>query len=250
MQFEMRRGIVAGCALIACLLPACTGVTEITAPVEETDEPAELALVDEEANEPVVDDTAQTATDPVGTSTDPVDTGEADDWAEWDINGFYTIEVPWTMDESLWFDSDLDRFVKSSQERGLEFPRALVTEWDKILKTPQGIMFFGEDGDSIVAHRTFGTANALINHEAEVERMRTLYDGFADDVDLSSEPRRFGETPGILVRGTYDIEGERWYHYGFQTHAGAHLYYVTVALIGEDDPDMVTKVFRSLVIDS
>ena len=250
MQFEMRRGIVAGCVLIAALLPACTGVTEITAPFEESEEPTELALVDDGSTETSTESTGS-ATEAVETvDVDPSELGDTAEWVEWDINGYYAIDVPGEMDESLWLDSDLTRFVSSASERGLEFPRQLVSEWDTILKTPQGILFFGEDGDSLVAHRTFGTANALINHEYEVEQLRDFYNGFAEAVELSSEPRRFGETPGILVRGTYDLNGERWYHYGFQTHSGAHLYYVTIALTGDDDPEMVTEIFRSLVINS
>ena len=257
MQFEMRRGIVAGCACLAVLLPACTGVTEITAPAEESDEPTELALVDE-----VELETLPTAV-PTGDSTDG-NTGESfettpagpdtvepvDDWVEWDVQGVYQMDVPGYMDTRLWLDTELDLFIEEARETGLEVPRQLLTEYDQLLQTAQGIIFFAPDGDSLTAHRSFGTANELINHEYHVDQMKLMYSSFASNVELSSEPRKFGDIPGILVRGTYDIESSRRYHYGFSTHSGAYLYYFTVELVGQDDPEMVTELFRSIVINS
>lgn len=255
MQFEMRRGIVAGCACLAVLLPACTGVTEITAPVEESDEPTELALVDElELETPPTavpsDDTAETTpTESVElTPVDPDNLGDVE-WVEWDVDGVYKMDVPGYMDTSLWLDSELDLFIEESRETGLEIPRQLLTEYDQLLQTPQGIIFFAPDGDSLTAHRSFGTANELINHEYHVDQMKLMYSSFASNVDLSSEPRKFGDIPGILVRGSYDVESSRRYHYGFSTHSGAYLYYFTVELVGEDDPEMVTELFRSIVIN-
>ena len=256
MQFEMRRGIVAGCACLAVLLPACTGVTEITGPNEESDEPVELALVDE----PVLDAPPTAVPTNDSSNTTPLDDVDSEamqdavvdvaDWVEWDVDGVYVVDVPGYMDTRLWLDTELDLFIEEARDTGIEIPRQLLTEYDQILQTSQGIIFFGPDGDSLTAHRSFGSANELINHEYHVDQMKLMYSSFASNVDLSSEPRKFGEIPGILVRGTYDVEDERWYHYGFQTHSGAYLYYFTVALVGEDDPEMVTELFRSIVINS
>ena len=256
MQFEMRRGIVAGCACLAALLSACTGVTEITAPVEESDEPTELALVDELELEtmptavPTVDTTPETTDTGTEAMPDAIDPNDVPDWIEWDVDGVYTIAVPSHMDTRLWLDTELDLFIDEARETGVDIPRQLLTEYDQILQTSQGIIFFGPDGDSLTAHRSFGSASELVNHEYYLDQMKLMYSSFASNVDLSSEPRKFGDIPGILVRGTYDVEAERWYHYGFQTHSGAYLYYFTVALVGEDDPEMVTELFRSIVINS
>lgn len=257
MQFEMRRGIVTGCACLAVLLPACTGVTEITAPVEESDEPTELALVDELELEtmptavPTLDDTETTPAESVDlTPVDPGFDGEFAEWVEWDVDGVYKMDVPGYMDTRLWLDTELDLFLEEARDTGLEVPRQLVTEYDQILQTSQGIVFFAPDGDSLTAHRSFGTANELINHEYYVDQMKLVYSSFASNVDLSSEPRKFGDIPGILIRGTYDIDAERRYHYGFQTHVGAYLYYFTIELVGDDDPEMVTELFRSIEINN
>lgn len=256
MPFEMRRGIVAGYACLALLLPACTGVTEITAPIAESAEQVDLTFGDEPVHEtrrtavPATDASDTASTDRSATEATEDALVEATDWVEWDVDGVYTVDVPGYMDTRLWLDTELELFIDKAQGTGLAVPRQLLTEYEQILQTSQGIIFFGPDGDSLTAHRSFGSANELINHEYHVDQMKLLYSSFASNVDLSSEPRKFGEIPGILVRGTYDVEGERWYHYGFQTHSGAYLYYFTVALAGEDDPDMVTELFRSIAINS
>ena len=252
----------AACALLS--LTACTGVTEITAPVDEApedsagDEPTELALVDETATTdpveeaPTAEPTADIVEDPVEpVEADPVDVDEPTEqpeWVWWDVDGAYGMNVPGALDTKLWFDSELDLFVEQSKETGLAFPRQLISEYKTILQTSQGIVFFGPDGDTLTAHRSFGAANELVYHEKTVDDLTLQYSSFASNVDFTSEPRMFSQTPGVLIRGSYDVESDRWYHYSFHTHSGAYLYYFTISLTGEDDPEMVTDFFRSVEI--
>lgn len=169
-----------------------------------------------------------------------------DGWVTYDL-GAFALDVPGQW-QAITRSDQVASMVEAAKENGAEFPRQAVGEFQGLLENGNALIAVGDNGDNVNAFRQFGTATILVQHEKIADALTGEFAGFANDVSFSSEPRVFGDTPGVLVRGSYTIEGEELHMYQFQTHSGTYLYFFTITLFTGDDPALATALFRSVEV--
>lgn len=217
------------------------GVAEVEAAAASTTDEADAATT-------TTADEADTATTPPTAPTGPAGRGDADDrlpegWIEHDIE-VLSVAVPegWT---TMTNPIELEPVLAAARAAGADFGSETIRDFESWLETGEAFIAVGERGDSVSAIRQFGLASFLSEHEAWVRELELEVSGFAQNVSFTSEPRRFNGLPGVLVRGTYQIEDQRVFWYQFGTHSGTHLYWVTLTLFSGDDPGLATDLFRN-----
>lgn len=240
-------------AVLALVATSCSGRTEILSTSASPDGSVETTETASETTDLGETDPSAIAAVPtplaIDTSTETtpvVDTVEPGDWINHDV-GAFALDVPGEW-QAMTRPTQVAPIIEAAQETGAEFPRQAISQFQKLLENGNAIIAVGDAGDNVNAFRQFGSATALVYHEEIVEALTLEFAGFASDVSFTSEPRLFGETPGVLVRGSYSVEGEKLHMYQFQTHSGTYLYFFTITLFSGDDPALATEMFRSIEV--
>lgn len=230
---------------IALLGGACSGSTSISSvgPVADT--------VADDGETASAETTSPTPT-PVATATPSSDASTTqladtpDTWSEHDL-GTFALALPsdW---QTMTSADEVEPVISAAEDLGAEFPRQAVSQFQALLENGNAIIAIGDGGDNVNAFRQFGLAQSLVEHELIVDELTNQFAGFASNVDFVSEPRMFAETPGVLIKGSYDVEGDTAFMYQFLTHEGTYLYFFTVTLYDGDDPGLASDLFRSIQI--
>lgn len=263
-----RLAIAVACAV---LVSSCSGSTTITSSIAEAD--ADDAMTDDGPTGSAADAEVPGSTDGTGVTTaasadsapsgDPsesttgttaapatgagaVDDRLPDGWIGHDV-GVLSVALPdgWA---TMTNPAEIDPVIAAAEATGAAFDATTIREFRDLLDTGEALIALGDGGDNVNAFRQYGLASSLGHHELLVEELELQFRAFADNVAFTSEPRRFNGMPGVLVRGSYEVEGQRIFLYQFTTHEGTHLYFVTLTLFTGDDPALATDLFRNFAL--
>lgn len=139
--------------------------------------------------------------------------------------------------------------IKETEERGVVWYGSPQKAFEQDFNGDSVVIAFSERGDFMVAERRFGQANELLDPKEFEYDFEDRIDG-AEEIDLTSENRRFGDRAGVLVRGSYIVDEDDFtptYVYEFTVYQDAHLYAVYLSLFDEDVA-LATEIFRSIQI--